>query len=185
MKLNDEELRQYYAAQGIQRSDLLSAAPLTLAELPPDVQLTEAERREVLQIIALWNRLDDLEKKRYLQPIYGCVPFVVRDVLRFYAGWWGGNPAEIIPARRADVARDVVSTAGRDALFAKAESLRASGELRRALHVAMLLVQADDADAGARDLVARICDGIVEVEPSFIARNFYLVAAAQARATKS
>lgn len=62
MKLNDEELRQYYAAQGIQRSDLLSAAPLTLAELPPDVQLTEAERREVLQIIALWNRLDDLEK---------------------------------------------------------------------------------------------------------------------------
>ncbi len=128
---------------------------------------------------------DDLAKKRYLQPIYGCVPFVVRDVLRFYAGWWGGNPAEIIPARRADVARDVVSTAGRDALFAKAEDLRASGELRRALHVAMLLVQADDGDAGARDLVARICDGIVEVEPSFIARNFYLVAAAQARAVKS
>ncbi|MFN8600129.1 MAG: alkyl sulfatase dimerization domain-containing protein [Candidatus Binatia bacterium] len=128
---------------------------------------------------------DDLARKRYLQPIYGCVPFVVRDVLRFYAGWWGGNPAEIIPARRADVARDVVSTAGRDALFAKAEDLRASGELRRALHLAMLLVQADDGDAGARDLVARICDGIVEVEPSFIARNFYLVAAAQARAGKS
>lgn len=128
---------------------------------------------------------DDLASKRYLQPIYGCVPFVVRDVLRFYAGWWGGNPAEIIPARRADVARDVVSTAGRDALFAKAEDLRASGELRRALHLAMLLVQADDGDAGARDLVARICEGIVEVEPSFIARNFYLVAAAQARAGKS
>ncbi|MBY0278084.1 MBL fold metallo-hydrolase [Candidatus Binatia bacterium] len=128
---------------------------------------------------------DDLSKKRYLQPIYGCVPFVVRDVLRFYAGWWGGNPAEIIPARRTDVARDVVSTAGRDALFAKAEGLRAAGELRRALHLAVLLTQADPADAGARDLVARVCDGIVEVEPSFIARNFYLVAAAQARAVKS
>lgn len=128
---------------------------------------------------------DDLAAKRYLQPIYGCVPFVVRDVLRFYAGWWGGNPAEIIPARRADVARDVVSTAGRDALFARAEDLRASGELRRALHLAMLLVQADDGDAGARDLVARICDGIVAVEPSFIARNFYVVAAAQARAVAS
>lgn len=127
----------------------------------------------------------DLAQKRYLQPIYGCAPFVVRDVLRFYAGWWGGNPAEIIPARRADVARDVVSTAGRDALFAKAEDLRAAGELRRALHLAMLLVQADDGDAGARDLVARVCDGIVEVEPSFIARNFYLVAAAHARASKS
>lgn len=124
----------------------------------------------------------DLAAKPYLQPIYGCVPFVVRDVLRFYAGWWGGNPAEIIPARRADVARDLVETAGRDALFAKAESLRSSGELRRALHLAMFLTQADPADATAHALVATICDGIVAVEPSFIARNFYLVAAAQARA---
>ena len=128
---------------------------------------------------------DDLAQKRYLQPIYGCVPFVVRDVLRFYAGWWGGNPAEIIPARRADVARDLVETAGRDALFAKAESLRASGELRRALHLAMFLTQADPGNAESRELVARICDGIVAVEPSFIARNFYLVAAAQARAARS
>lgn len=124
----------------------------------------------------------DLAAKRYLQPIYGCVPFVVRDVLRFYAGWWGGNPAEIIPARRADVARDLVETAGRDALFAKAVSLLAAGELRRALHLAMFLTQADPADTEARDLVARICDGIVAIEPSFIARNFYVVAAAQARA---
>ena len=46
----------------------------------------------------------------------------------------------------------------------------------------MLLTQADPGDAAAHELVARICDGIVEVEPSFIARNFYLVAAAQARA---
>jgi len=123
----------------------------------------------------------DLAARRYLQPIYGCVPFVVRDVLRFYAGWWGGNPAEIIPARRADVARDLVETAGRDALYAKAESLRAAGELRRALHLAMFLTQADPADAESRELVARVCDGIVAIEPSFIARNFYLVAAAQAR----
>lgn len=127
----------------------------------------------------------DLAGKRYLQPIYGCVPFVVRDVLRFYAGWWGGNPAEIIPARRADVARDLVETAGRGALHAKAESLRAAGELRRALHLAVVLTQADPGDAAARELVARVCDGMVATEPSFIARNFYLVAAAQARAARS
>lgn len=128
---------------------------------------------------------DDLARKRYLQPIYGCVPFVVRDVLRFYAGWWGGNPAELIPAKRADVARDLVEIAGRDAMFAKAEALLSAGELRRALHLAVYLTQADAGDAAARDLVARICDAIVAVEPSFIARNFYLVAAAQARAARS
>jgi alkyl sulfatase BDS1-like metallo-beta-lactamase superfamily hydrolase len=125
---------------------------------------------------------EDLATKPYLQPIYGCAPFVVRDVLRFYAGWWGGNPAELIPARRSDVARDVVEVAGREAIRAKAEALRAAGELRRALHVAVLLTQADESDAEAQELVARICDAIVEIEPSFIARNFYLVAAAQARA---
>lgn len=124
----------------------------------------------------------DLASKPYLQPIYGCAPFVVRDVLRFYAGWWGGNPAEIIPAARGDVARDVVETAGRDALQARAEDLLGRGELRRALHLATLLTQADPGDVAAHDLVARVCDAIVAVEPSFIARNFYLVAAAQARA---
>lgn len=125
---------------------------------------------------------EDLASKPYLQPIYGCAPFVVRDVLRFYAGWWGGNPAELIPARRADVARDLIEVAGREALLAKAEALRASGEPRRALHVAVVLTQADPRDAEAQDLVARICDGLAASEPSFIARNFYVVAAAQARA---
>jgi alkyl sulfatase BDS1-like metallo-beta-lactamase superfamily hydrolase len=70
-------------------------------------------------------------------------------------------------------------------MFAKAESLLSAGELRRALHLAVYLTQADAGDAAARDLVARICDAIVAVEPSFIARNFYLVAAAQARAARS
>jgi alkyl sulfatase BDS1-like metallo-beta-lactamase superfamily hydrolase len=125
---------------------------------------------------------DDLARKPYLQPIYGCASFVVRDVLRFYAGWWGGDPAELIPARRADVAVDIVALAGRDALLARAEALRGAGELRRALHLAVVLTQADAGDREAQELVARICDGIVAVEPSFIARNFYLVAAAQARA---
>lgn len=125
---------------------------------------------------------DDLAAKRYLQPIYGCAPFVVRDVLRFYAGWWGGNPAELIPAERGDVARDLVSAAGREALLAKARELHGAGELRRALHVAVVLERADPGDREAHELVARVCDAIVEQEPSFIARNFYLVAAAQARA---
>jgi alkyl sulfatase BDS1-like metallo-beta-lactamase superfamily hydrolase len=125
---------------------------------------------------------EDLAAKPYLQPIYGCAPFVVRDVLRFYAGWWGGDPAELIPARRADVASDIVSLAGRDAFAARAESLRAAGEPRRALHLGVLLTQAEPRDGAAQELVARICDDLVAIEPSFIARNFYLVAAAQARA---
>ena len=123
----------------------------------------------------------DLAEKPYLRPIYGCAEFVVRDVLRAYAGWWGGNPAELLPARRADTARDLVAVAGRAALFAKARALAQAEQHRRALHLAVYLAQADAGDVEARALVAELCDALAEREPSFIARNFYRSAARQAR----
>ncbi len=124
----------------------------------------------------------DLAGKPYLRPLYGCAPFVVRDVLRMYAGWWGGNPAELIPAPRVDVARDVVETAGRDALVDRVRKLLAEAEPRRALHLVMHLVEADGADREAQGLLADACDAIIAIEPSFIARNFYVTAAARGRA---
>jgi len=123
----------------------------------------------------------DLAARPFLRPIYGCAEFVVRDVLRAYAGWWGGSPAELLPARRADVARDLVEAAGRDSLLAKARALAQRDEHRRALHLAVYLAQADPEDGEARALVAGLCDALGEREPSFIARSFYRSAAAQAR----
>jgi len=124
----------------------------------------------------------DLAAKGFLQPIYGCTEFVVRDVLRAYAGWWGGDPAELMPAGRAAVARDVVEVAGREKLIEKVRALTDRSELRRALHLAMLLARAEPADAAMQELVAQVCDGLAERERSFIVRNFYRTAAAQARA---
>ncbi len=124
---------------------------------------------------------DDLAQKPYLRPIYGCAEFVVRDVLRTYAGWWGGNPAELMPAGRTAVARDVVDVAGRDRLVDKVRALQRQGELRRALHLAVLLARAEAADATMQELVAQICDALAERESSFIVRNFYRSAAAHAR----
>jgi alkyl sulfatase BDS1-like metallo-beta-lactamase superfamily hydrolase len=123
----------------------------------------------------------DLAAKPYLRPVYGCRQFVVRDVLRAYAGWWGGSPAELIPARRREVAGDLVAAAGREALLARARALRGAGELRRALHLAALLPQADAGDAEGQALVAELCDALAEAEPSFIAANFYRAAARRAR----
>lgn len=123
----------------------------------------------------------DLERKRYLRPIYGCVPFVVRDVLRAYAGWWGGNPADLIPAHRGDVARDVIDTAGREALIERIRALHEAGEDRRALHLAVLLTQADPGDPEGSALVAEICENLAGSEDSFIAASFYRAAAERAR----
>ncbi len=126
----------------------------------------------------------DLAAKAYLRPIYGCAEFVVRDVLRAYAGWWGGNPAELLPAGRAAVARDLVDVAGRGALVAKARALAQAEQHRRALQLAVYLSQADPADAEAHALVAELCDALAEREASFIARNFYRAAAAEARRSR-
>jgi alkyl sulfatase BDS1-like metallo-beta-lactamase superfamily hydrolase len=123
----------------------------------------------------------DLAARPFLRPIYGCAEFVVRDVLRAYAGWWGGSPAELLPARRADVARDLVEAAGRGALLERARALAQQGEHRRALHLAVYLRQADPEDEDVRALMAGICDALGESEPSFIARSFYRSAAAEAR----
>ena len=51
---------------------------------------------------------DDLAAKPFLRPVYGCVPFVVRDVIRRYAGWWSGQPSQMFPAKRSDVAREIL-----------------------------------------------------------------------------
>lgn len=62
MKLTEEELRHYYATQGIRREDLLSTDPLALSELPPDFAPTEQQRGYLLSIVNGWNRLDPMSK---------------------------------------------------------------------------------------------------------------------------
>jgi alkyl sulfatase BDS1-like metallo-beta-lactamase superfamily hydrolase len=121
---------------------------------------------------------DDLAKRSYLQPLYGCVPFIVRDVLRFYAGWWGGNPAELIPASRARVAKEWVALAGKDALESRIRELLAANEPRLALHFAVTLQEAEPA---FRPLAAEVLEALASEEPSFIARNYYAALAQVAR----
>src|SRR5260221_9482127 len=48
----------------------------------------------------------------WLQPVYDDTEFLVRNVIRFYGGWWGGGPSELEPASRAGPARGVGKVAG-------------------------------------------------------------------------
>jgi alkyl sulfatase BDS1-like metallo-beta-lactamase superfamily hydrolase len=123
----------------------------------------------------------DLAAKPYLQPLYGCPEFVIRDVLRAYAGWWGGDPAQLMPVPKRIVAQDLLELMDRRRAMDRAKDLAARGEHRRALHLAMLLEHAEPDRKEARDLVVEILEALVDREPSFIARNFYRAAAAQRR----
>jgi alkyl sulfatase BDS1-like metallo-beta-lactamase superfamily hydrolase len=121
----------------------------------------------------------DLAAKPYLRPLYGCPEFVIRDVLRAYAGWWGGDPADLMPVPRKTVAQDILQLMEREAVVARARELAAQGEHRRALHLAMLLEHADPERENTRSLTVEILEALVTEEPSFIARNFDLAAANQ------
>ncbi|HEY6394762.1 MAG TPA: alkyl sulfatase dimerization domain-containing protein [Candidatus Binataceae bacterium] len=119
----------------------------------------------------------DLAAKPFLQPIYGCVPFVVRDVIRRYAGWWSGEPSQMFPAPRRERAGDIVTLCGSDQIIAAARSLLEEGKLKRALAMAEIACSANPDDAAALSLNAEILDRMAAVELSFIARNFFLGAA--------
>jgi alkyl sulfatase BDS1-like metallo-beta-lactamase superfamily hydrolase len=124
---------------------------------------------------------DDLASKPFLRPVYGCVPFVVRDVIRRYAGWWSGQPSQMFPAKRGDVAAEILGLCGRDQLLARARTLKESGQLKQALAIAEMAYDANSADAQAIALNAEILDAMAAAEPSFIARNFFTAAALQLR----
>jgi alkyl sulfatase BDS1-like metallo-beta-lactamase superfamily hydrolase len=124
----------------------------------------------------------DLAAKPFLAPIYGCVPFVVRDVLRRYAGWWSGEPSQMFPARRAERGADLVALCGRDALLGRARRLKYDGHLQRALALAEIATNADPADTEAISLNAEILEALAASERSFIARNFFSGAARELKA---
>ncbi len=119
----------------------------------------------------------ELAGKPFLAPVYGCAAFVVRDVIRRYAGWWSGEPSQMFPAPRKERAADIVALCGRDAIIERARKLRTDGHLERALALAELAVNDNHDDAEATALNAEILEAMAAAERSFIARNFFAGAA--------
>ena len=119
----------------------------------------------------------DLAAKPYLRPSTDACPFVVRDVIRRYAGWWSGEPSQMFPATRKDRADDIIALCGRDKILERARNLRAEGHLKRALALAEMAVNANPDDTEAVALNAEILEAMAASERSFIARNFYTGAA--------
>jgi len=105
----------------------------------------------------------------------------VRDVIRRYAGWWSGEPSQMFPATRMEHAADLVALCGRDAIIAEARALKDAGQLRRALAIAEIALDANSLDKDAALLNAEILEAMAAGEQSFIARNFFAGAARQLR----
>ncbi len=119
----------------------------------------------------------------WLQPVYDDAEFIVRNVIRFYGGWWSGRPSELKPAPRAALAQEIAALAGgAKRLAERAEALAAKGEFRLASHLADFALEAAPADKSVQEKVAAVYDGRAAAEESLMAINIFNSAAAYARA---
>jgi len=119
----------------------------------------------------------------WLQPIYDEAEFIVRNIIRYYGGWWSGRPSELKPAPRDAVAREVARLAGgASALIARAQTIAAGGDLRLACHFADYALEAEPRDPAVVQGVAALYEQRAAAETGLMARNLFRSAAAYARA---
>ncbi len=95
----------------------------------------------ILQEVKPPARLAD---RPYLQPVYDEPEYVVRNVWRFYGGWWDGIPSHLKPAPEAEIAREIAALAGGvDILVRRARALAGQGRLGLASHLVDWAVAAE------------------------------------------
>jgi glyoxylase-like metal-dependent hydrolase (beta-lactamase superfamily II) len=119
----------------------------------------------------------------WLQPVYDDTEFLVRNVIRYYGGWWSGRPSELKPAARTKLAEEIAFLCGSATELAdRAEMLAKAGEYRIACHLADFALEAAPSDATVREKVALIYENRANTETSLMAINIFNSAAAYARA---
>jgi alkyl sulfatase BDS1-like metallo-beta-lactamase superfamily hydrolase len=122
----------------------------------------------------------------WLQPVYDDTEFLVRNVIRYYGGWWSGRPSELKPASRDKLASEIANLCGGATKLAeRALALSSAGDHRLACHLADYALEAAPSDTSVRDMVASVYDKRAERETSLMAINIFNSAAAYAKAGRA
>lgn len=123
----------------------------------------------------------ELKDRPYLQPNYDDPEFVVRNIVRLVGGWWDGNPANLKPARDADLAAELCTLAGGpQAMAERAKVLAAEGKLRLAGHLAEFAVLGGGGKL-AHTTRAEVNMARAALEPSQMAKGIFKEAAEASR----
>ncbi len=127
---------------------------------------------------------EELINLPYLRPVYDEPEFIVRNVWREFGGWYGGDPAELKPARKDALARELLSLiADKRTFISRVEELSDSpvdADQRLAGHLAELAYRADASDPDARALRARVFRRRAELELSLMSKGIFNSAAMEA-----
>ena len=113
-----------------------------------------------------------LLEKPYLRPVYDDPQFIVRNIWRLYGGWYDGEPDNLLPAPRAEQAREWVTLAGGlEPVLERAAALLAEGNLRLACHLIEFAVIAEPASTAAHELRREIYTARSRTQTSTMGRN--------------
>jgi alkyl sulfatase BDS1-like metallo-beta-lactamase superfamily hydrolase len=113
----------------------------------------------------------------YLKPVYDEPEFIVRNIWRLYGGWWDGDPAELKPAPKDALAREIAALAGgAKALADRALALLQVGDLRMASHLAELAFGAAPQDLDVRAARRDVYAARAKDEKSLMARGIFAAA---------
>ncbi|MBI2767394.1 MAG: MBL fold metallo-hydrolase [Chloroflexi bacterium] len=130
---------------------------------------TGATLDHILHAVEIPQRLLD---RPYLQPVYDDPQFIIRNIWRLYGGWYDGEPDNLLPAPRAEQAREWVALAGgADAVMARVAALQAEGNLRLACHLIEFAVLAEPGSKAAHALRAEVYAARAKLQPSSMAQN--------------
>jgi alkyl sulfatase BDS1-like metallo-beta-lactamase superfamily hydrolase len=127
---------------------------------------------EVLHTVEVPHHLRD---RPYLQPVYDHPQFVVRNIWRRFGGWHDGEADTVLPAPRAQQAREWIALAGGvDKVLARVGELVDSGsfdDLRVASHLVEFAVLAEPGSSAAHSLRSRVYRGRSTMYDSLMARH--------------
>jgi glyoxylase-like metal-dependent hydrolase (beta-lactamase superfamily II) len=110
----------------------------------------------------------------WLQEAYDDGEFIVRNVLRYYGGWWSGRPSELKPAPREELAAEIVSLAeDAETLVGRAEDLAANGDSHVACHLADYALEAAPDNEDVQAAVADIYEQRAEAASDLMSKNIF------------
>ncbi len=121
----------------------------------------------------------------WLQAVYDEGEFIVRNVIRFYGGWWTGRPSELKPSPRDVLAKEIASLSGGALKLAERAKALASSDMRLACHLADYALEAEPADKAIQEIVGAIYEQREGQETSLMAKNIMSSSAAYARAGRA
>ena len=126
---------------------------------------------------------DHLISRPWIEPLYDEPEFVVRNLYRFWGGWWDGNPAYLKPSSEVALASEILALTGSiTTLLDRANELAEAGELKLACHLAEFAALAVPDDEEVHKARAQIYWMRRSSERSLMSKGVFAAAARESEA---